>query len=166
MLSASCWIGVVSRDHARIGAKGGFIQLNHGQRAPLKKLEAGDWIAIYSPRESYPDGAQLQAFTAIGWIESGEVYRVEMTSDFRPYRVVTRFMECKEAPIRPLLERLSFIKDKQHWGAAFRFGHVKVPPEDFAVIASAMGCMGFDCGGENRVAPSKTVASGKKVRTA
>jgi hypothetical protein len=28
--------------------------------------------------------------------------------------------------------------DKTHWGAAFRFGHVKVPVADFALIADAM----------------------------
>ena len=29
------WIGVVSREHVMLGVKGGFIQLNHGKRAPL-----------------------------------------------------------------------------------------------------------------------------------
>jgi hypothetical protein len=34
---------------------------------------------------------------------------------------------------------LSFIRSKTHWGAAFRFGLVRVPREDFALIATAMG---------------------------
>jgi hypothetical protein len=37
------------------------------------------------------------------------------------------------------VETLSFIKDKSHWGAAFRFGYLRVPAEDFARIAKAMG---------------------------
>jgi len=30
------------------------------------------------------------------------------------------FIECVEAPIRPLIEKLGFIENKQRW--AFRFG--------------------------------------------
>ena len=41
-------------------------------------------------------------------------------------------------PIRPLLPTLDFIRNKSHWGAAFRFGYVRVPPEDFARIAAAL----------------------------
>jgi hypothetical protein len=140
MATRNDWIGVVSRAHVQIGVQGGFIQLNHGRKAPLQKLRAGDGLVMYSPRTSYPDGEPLQAFTAIGRVASGEIYQVEMAPDFKPYRIDIRFLPCREAPIKPLLERLSFIKDKAHWGAAFRFGQLKVPAADFAVIAEAMGC--------------------------
>ena len=94
---------------------------------------------MYSPRTSYPDGETLQSFTAIGTIVSGEVYQVEMSSDFTPYRIDVRFFRCSEAPIKPLIKNLSFIKSKTHWGASFRFGYIKVPAADFALIAEAMG---------------------------
>ncbi|WP_374565068.1 EVE domain-containing protein [Ideonella sp.] len=132
------WVGVVSREHVLRGVAGSFIQLNHGKKAPLQKLHAGDRVAIYSPRTAYPDGAPLQCFTAIGVVRSGEVYQVEMAPDFHPYRVDVDFATCREAPIQPLIERLSFIKSKTHWGAAFRFGYLKVPADDFALIGSAM----------------------------
>lgn len=133
------WIGVVSRSHVQRGVAGSFIQLNHGKRQPVSRLKAGDLLAMYSPRTEYPDGAPLQAFTALGRVRSGEIYQVEMAPDFKPYRVDVDFIDASEAPIRPLIERLSFIKDKQHWGAAFRYGQLKVPAEDFACIAAAMG---------------------------
>lgn len=132
------WIGVVSRSHVQVGVNGGFVQLNHGKKAPLQRLTAGDMLAMYSPRESYPDGPALQAFTAIGTIKSGEVYQVEMSPEFKPYRVDVEFCNCKAAPIKPLVEYLSFIRSKTHWGAAFRFGYIKVPEPDFALIADAM----------------------------
>jgi hypothetical protein len=122
----------------RLGVKGGFVQLNHGKKAPLQRLKAGDMLIMYSPRESYPDGPVLQAFTAIGTIISGEVYQVRMLPGFKPYRVDVEFAECNEAPIMPLIEKLSFIRSKTHWGAAFRFGYIKVPEADFALIADAM----------------------------
>lgn len=132
------WIGVVSRAHVQIGLRGGFVQLNHGKRAALQRMKAGDRLAMYSPRTAYPDGAPLQAFTALGTVRSGTVYQAEMTPDFRPYRLDVDFDACREASIRPLLSQLSFIPDPTHWGAAFRFGYLKVPPGDFARIEAAM----------------------------
>ncbi len=140
MASRNHWIGVVSRSHVRIGVKGAFIQLNHGKKAPLQKLRAGDALVMYSPRTDYPDGEVLQAFTAIGTIVSGEIYQVEMAPRFKPYRVDVKFARCRETPIRPLIEKLSFIRNKTHWGAAFRFGQLKIPAKDFALIAGRMGC--------------------------
>ena len=61
---------------------------------------------MYSPRISYPDGEVLQSFTAIGVVTSGHIYQVEMTPEFRPYRVDVKFLKCHEAPIRPLLDKL------------------------------------------------------------
>ena len=133
------WIGVVSREHVRLGVKGGFIQLGHGKKAPVQRLHAGDALVMYSPRTAYPDGEPLQAFTAISVVSTGKVYQVEMTEDFRPYRIDVRFLKAKEAPIKPLIDALSFIKSKTHWGAAFRFGQIKIPAEDFKLIAKAMG---------------------------
>jgi hypothetical protein len=137
---SNCWIGVVSRSHVQIGVRGGFIQLNHGKKAPVQRFKAGDMLAMYSPRTEHPDGAPLQAFTALGIITSAEVYQVEMSRDFKPYRVDVRFQRCSEAAIKPLLNQLSLIKNKTHWGAAFRYGYLKVPAADFEIIASAMGC--------------------------
>lgn len=140
MPERNCWIGVVSREHVEIGVKGGFIQLGHGKKAPLQQLRAGDGLAMYSPRTTYPDGEPLQAFTAIGRVVSGEVYQVEMSPDFKPYRIDVAFSPCTETPIKPLIDQLSFIRNKTHWGAAFRFGRLKIPAGDFALIALAMGC--------------------------
>jgi hypothetical protein len=136
---SNCWIGVVSRSHVQRGVKGGFIQLNHGKKAPLQRLKAGDGVIMYSPRTAYPDGDLLQAFTAIGSVVTGDIYQVEMTPDFRPYRVDVRFMRSTETPIKPLLSDLSFVKRQTHWGAAFRFGFLRVPAHDFALIAKKMG---------------------------
>jgi hypothetical protein len=133
------WVGVVSRSHVLIAAKGGFLQLNHGKRAPLQKIKSGDGVVMYSPRTAYPDGEPYQRFTAIGRVKSGELYQVEMAPDFKPYRLDVEFFKAREARIHPLIEQLSFIKSKTHWGAAFRFGHLRIDRPDFSVIAKAMG---------------------------
>ncbi len=135
------WIGVASRDHVNVAVKGAFIQLNHGQEAPVRRLKAGDGVIMYSPRTAYPNGEPLQAFTAIGTVVTGDAYQVEVTPDFKPHRVDVQFVPSKEAQIKPLIGHLSFITSKSRWGAAFRFGLVQVPARDFALIAERMGAV-------------------------
>jgi hypothetical protein len=132
------WIGVVSKDHVERATAGGFAQVNHGKAGPLERMRAGDGFAFYSPRTSYPDGAPVQAFTAIGRVRTGTVYQAAMADGFRPFRLDVDFLPAAEAPVKPLLPELSFIRSKTHWGAAFRFGVVRVPEADFALIAAAM----------------------------
>jgi hypothetical protein len=138
------WIGVVSRSHVVRGVAGGFAQMNHGKQAPLKRMKAGDGLIYYSPREAYPDGAPLQAFTALGFIRSGDVYAHDMTPDgvpgFVPWRIDVDYQAVQSCPIKPLITQLDFITDKTHWGAIFRFGQIKISEADFQRIAAVMGC--------------------------
>ncbi len=133
------WIGVVSRSHVEHGVEGGFAQLGHGKEKPLRRLHAGDWLIYYSPKTAFDGGAPLQAFTAIGEVADDRVYQHEMSTDFIPFRRDVAYQRCNEAPIQPLLNDLSFIKDKSRWGFPFRAGLVEIPERDFAVIAAAMG---------------------------
>jgi hypothetical protein len=106
-------MGVVSKSHVLKGVDGGFVQLNHGKRAALRRLRAGDGVILYSPRLSYLDGVPCQAFTAIGVIKTGDVYQVDMGGGFMPYRIDVTYLPCTEVPIKPLLQKLSFITSKR-----------------------------------------------------
>lgn len=138
------WIGVVSLEHVQRGLLGGFAQMNHGKETPLKRMRAGDSLIYYSPRLSYPEGASLQAFTGIGRIRDGRVYTHDMSHEgvpgFVPWRIDVDYWPSTQAPIAPLIDSLDFITDKRHWGAAFRFGQLKISAQDFARIAKTMGC--------------------------
>ena len=138
------WIGVVSAHHVQRGVAGDFAQMNHGKAAPLKRMKAGDGLIYYSPRQSYPNGQPLQAFTAIGRIRDGRVYPHDMSAEgvpgFVPWRIDVDYWPCRAAAIQPLIDALDFIADKRHWGAAFRYGQLRISAKDFALIAYAMGC--------------------------
>ena len=134
----SYWVGVASRDHVDNAVAGGFTQLNHGKAAPLQRMRAADGFVFYSPRIAFPDGEPLQAFTAIGRVRTGTVYQQPLSAEFRPFRIDVDYLASQPAPIKPLIAQLSFIRSKTHWGAAFRFGYIKVPAGDFALIADAM----------------------------
>ena len=38
------WIGVASANHIARGLAEGFMQVNHGKQAPLKRLQPGDVV--------------------------------------------------------------------------------------------------------------------------
>ena len=84
-------------------------------------------------------GASIQAFTAIGIIKDGEPYKFDAGGGFVPYRRDIKFFDAADAPIRPLLEQLSFTKGRPSWGSALRFAVFEISKEDYSLIAQAMG---------------------------
>jgi len=132
------WIGVVSKEHVLCGIKDGIMQLGHGKRAPLARLAKDDWIIYYSPTVKFGDKTPLQAFTALGQVVDDEIFQVAMSEDFAPYRRRVNYQEAVDMPIRPLIDDLSFIKSKQSWGYAFRFGLIQIPKDDFELIKNSM----------------------------
>lgn len=133
------WIGVAARTHVLRAVDGGFCQLGHGREALVRRLAPGDGLAVYAPRETLEGKQPVQAFVAIGRVAEGEVYRAEQASGFRPFRRRVAWCPAHEAPVRPLLERLSFVRDARNWGMAFRRSLFEVPEADFLLIAEAMG---------------------------
>jgi len=132
------WVSTISRDHVQLSVKGGFTQAGHGKSSGLKRLKADDWLVYYSPKTGLRDGEPVQAFTGIGRVVDEELYQVEQAPGFTPWRRNIEFVNSIEAPIRPLIDQLSFIKDKRRWGYMFRVGLFEIPQEDFAVISRAM----------------------------
>jgi hypothetical protein len=102
-------------------------------------MRPGDGFAFYSPRTLQMGGEAMQAFTAIGQVPDAPLERADGPGGEPCFRRPMAFRMATVAPIRPLIESLSFIHSKKHWGAAFRFGFLPVPEEDFARIAAAMG---------------------------
>ena len=132
------WIIVASKDHLQRGIAGGFIQANHGKAAPLKRMQPGDWVLFYSPKLEYDKPGKLQSFTAICRIADDGIYQHDMGGGFIPFRRNVTFLPAQDVSILPLIPGLSFIKDKTHWGAPFRFGTLEIPEADFRLIASKM----------------------------
>jgi len=132
------WIAVASKEHAMWGVSGGYIQVNHGKEAPLKRIQQGDWIVVYSPKLTMEGDVKCQSFTAIGQASDEEVYQFQMTACFIPFRRNIRFVDCKETSILPLINDLTIIQNKKSWGFPFRFGFLEIDETDFNLISSNM----------------------------
>lgn len=132
------WIAVASAEHARRGREG-FMQVNHGKKAPLQRIRAGDGVAYYSPAETIGGKDRLQSFTTIGRVRDEALYQGIMGGDFTPWRRNVDYAEAAEARIAPLLDQLEFTRGKTNWGYQLRFGLFEISEHDFRAIAAAMG---------------------------
>lgn len=132
------WIAVASAEHVRRGRAAGFMQVNHGKAAPLRRVKPGDGIVYYSPNTGLGEKDGLRAFTAIGIVREGEPYQGDMGAGFTPFRRDVAWAKAEEAPIKPLLDRLDFTMAKSNWGYQLRFGLFEIGDHDFRVIADAM----------------------------
>jgi EVE domain len=139
VLMARYWIAVASAEHVRRGRSEGFMQVNHGKAAPLKRMKPGDFIVYYSPSEQFGSKLPYRCFTALGEIKSGEPYQGDMGPDFKPFRRDVDWHKTSEAAIAPLMQSLSFSKDNKNWGYQLRFGLFEIIREDLDMIAQAMG---------------------------
>lgn len=136
---AKFWIAVASQEHVKQGVSEGIMQVCHGKQSPLKRIKPGDWIIYYSPKEYFGEKKPCRKFTALGIIKNAEPYQFKMTDDFIAWRRDVTFFNAKEIAIEPLIDKLSFIKNKKSWGFIFRFGLLEIPETDFRLIASTMG---------------------------
>jgi len=135
------WVAVASAQHARRGCAtpdAGYMQVCHGKAAPLKRIQAGDRVAYYSPTVTMGGKDRLQTFVSIGLVLPGAPYAFDMGGGFVPFRKDVAYVPAREAPIAPLLDDFEFVDDRRHWGGKFRFGLFAVSDHDMRLIAQAM----------------------------
>ena len=130
-MTSKFWIVVASKDHVMRGVSLGIAQAGHGNRSGLVRMHKGDMIVYYSPKAQLESTKTLHAFTAIGEITDEELFQVEESPDFKPFRRKVLYTKTGEVRIAPLIEDLTFIGNKKSWGYAFRFGLLEIPKEDF-----------------------------------
>ena len=130
------WIAVISRDHAMIAVRSGFLQVCHGKAAPLRKTSAGDEVFIYCPRTGMGEGAVLRRVEYRCVVESDAVYQVAQAPDFKPFRKDARFdAEFRGIPIGdvPGME----LTANRHWGMLARRGFFEFGANDAALLRRA-----------------------------
>ncbi|MFV0333599.1 MAG: EVE domain-containing protein [Tropicimonas sp.] len=137
-MSRRNWIAVASAEHVLLGRALGFMQVCHGKAGPLRRLRDGDRVIYYSPEHRFRSKDRLQAFTALGHVRAGGPYQVSMSETFHPWRKDVDWKDTTDAPIRPLLNHLSFTQGKRNWGYQFRFGLFEIEDDDAGLIEASM----------------------------
>lgn len=137
-MAAKFWVVVTSRDHALDGAREGVVQVNHGKNAPLKRMSAGDKVLFYAAKKVYKETELCQRFVALAILTDDVIFQFEFSANFKPYRRKADYQKVEEAAIRPLIDKLDFIKNKEKWGYIFRTGYFEINKHDFDLIESQM----------------------------
>jgi hypothetical protein len=135
------WIAVASAEHARWGcavAAGGFMQVGHGQCAPLRRVLPGDRVTYYAPTLTLGGKDKCQRFVSIGLVQPGQPYAFDMGGGFVPFRRDVAYVPAQEVSILPLLDQFEFVEDRARWGYKFRLGLFKIADADMRLIAQAM----------------------------
>lgn len=132
----SSWLGVVSAAHVRRGIELGIAQINHGKRAPLARIRAGDTLIYYSPVERLGDKTPLRHFTAMGTISDDLIWQAD-EGDFRPYRRHIEYLPLFPVPLQEIRDRLH-LTAQPNWGYQLRRGLVPLDEHDTAIIRESM----------------------------
>jgi hypothetical protein len=135
------WCAVACREHVKLAVSGGFAQACHGKRGPLARMRARDGIVYYSPTFQMNGKQKCQAFTSIGFVKDEKLYSFQMAPGFIPFRRDIEYWDAVDAPIKPLLQHLSFTRDRRNWGYSLRSGHFEITRQDFIQILSQMNPM-------------------------
>jgi len=131
------WLGVVSAAHVRRGVELGIAQINHGKRAPLARMHAGDTLIYYSPTEQRGDRTPYQHFTAIGSLPDDDIWQADEGS-FKPFRRRIDYFPGIPTPLDALRARLHLTQEA-NWGYQLRYGLIPLDTHDVQTIREAMG---------------------------
>lgn len=137
-MATKFWVVATSRDHALDGAREGIVQINHGKEGRLKRMSAGDKVLFYAGKKIYGQKEICQCFVALAVLTDDTIFQYEVSADFKPYRRKATYLKVMECAIRPLIDRLDFIKNKEKWGFVFRTGSFEINKHDFDLIKSHM----------------------------
>ena len=133
----TAWLGVVSADHVARAVGLGIGQVGHGRKAGLTRMEPGDLLVYYSPREAM-DGDRLRAFTAIGRVADGDPWQAE-ECEFRPWRRrVVYDTSVRAVPLADVRDRLDLCRGPR-WGYRLRRGLVELSDHDATVLTDTFG---------------------------
>jgi hypothetical protein len=120
------WVIVASRDHARRGARDGFIMANHGKKAPLQRMSRGDGLLVYSPTTTFPRGEPLRAVTFVGEVTGDEPEPSEVIAG--GFRRAASLREVEPVPLSAIRDQLPVSR--------IRFGSFEIDAADAEAVLS------------------------------
>ncbi|EJF98912.1 hypothetical protein MEI_00079 [Bartonella vinsonii subsp. arupensis Pm136co] len=132
------WIAIISRDHARLAAKLGFLQVCHGKAGPLQKTSKGDEVFIYCPRSEMGTGKILQTIEFQCVFKDNNIYQVEQTPNFTPFRKDVLLNKQAKPVVLKEIQGLEFLSNPR-WGMLAKRGFFEITAYDATRIRKAMG---------------------------
>lgn len=138
-MSERFFIGVAHKRQVEIARAGGFVAFSHGREAAVRTLQVGDRVVFYAPKSDF-DGTPVQAFVAHATVTGDAPFERDFAGHGTGWAREAAFDEVTEAAVRPLRERLDFVRKRlPNWGMAFRQGKFRIDAADYRVLVSELG---------------------------
>lgn len=141
------WFASSNRDNWEIIRKKNIWGIPKRNRAIIQRVQVGDVIVVYVAQKRVDDlvlpPAVTGAFEVVseGYEEHTRLFITpeSMGNEVFPYRVKLRPIKIFEEPVefKPLIPRLTFIKNKTMWTGHIRVAMRTIPEEDYAYIMKA-----------------------------
>lgn len=138
------WVFPITQDNLDICLEHSIIGASGNNKKRITRIQPGDLIIFYVSRAFYnrilPRIGEFQAVVGcIGWpFKSATKMWHDSAGDNFPTRMPIKVVSRKKCKVGPLIEKLSFIKNKHNWGSAFFSGMRQIPTGDFILIVDAM----------------------------
>jgi predicted RNA-binding protein len=130
----------MTEDNRQISFREKVIGFAQSKAAILMSFKPGDLVTVYVSRESLSSNKRIGKFIGAATIK-GESYQSSAplwNHGIFPLRIGIEPLSQKCSEIKPLIQRLRFIKNKTNWGATFLPGIIKIEQEDFDAILECM----------------------------
>lgn len=129
------WVSNAAQEHVHIVQTKGYTQVNMGPRAPLEKMNVGDWILYYSPTIYFeqPDSI-CQQFTGIACVNDTRIYPQGNTLPDHWRRNVD-FFSCIPHHPKHFIGKVTFLPENENWITILDTPILEIDKSDFMIIA-------------------------------
>ena len=114
----------------------GIAQINHGKRAPLTRMHAGDALIHYSPTVQRGDRTPYQHSTAAGQLPDDDFWQAN-EGNFQLFRRRIEHLPADSVPLTELTPMLHLTQES-NWGYQLRYGLAPFDAHDTHIITEAM----------------------------
>jgi len=141
------WLCILNERNWNVVKSKGIWGVSERHKNTIEKVEIGDKLIFYLVQEKTGEGILPSRIAGIGeaisksFKDSSRIFSSKgfSSSETFPYRIKVRLEIILEKPLefKPLIPKLSFIKNKRRWtghimGKAMR----RIPKEDYETIVS------------------------------
>lgn len=139
--SMNYWLFVTTPDNWQISKEKNVVGYADRYQNALSRVSKGDKCLLYITSLSAIDG-EYEVVSETVYSDSKRIFHSPPTKprETFPLRLDLKRLSPPTAPIafKPLIPKLSFIKNEAHWGGTFQGNALlRIPEDDYRIIVSS-----------------------------
>ena len=134
------WVICITEDNLQIALQEQILGFKQSKCTRVRSFSPGDAVTFYVSRVALTSYRPVQKFVGQAEVKNKPYKSTEIIwkGDLFPIRIELKSISNASCEIKPLIDKLSFIKNKKHWGGVFMGGILRIPASDFDLIQETM----------------------------